>query len=131
MVSQQRSEVMGYPLLTRCPICQGELQATRLECVTCHGAVEGHFDLGNLLRLNREQFQFVELLVKNRGNINKVADEMGVSYTTARNRMDDIVTALGYNAAAGAAPSAERLDVLARLERGDVSPEDALELLKE
>lgn len=122
---------MGYPLLTQCPICQGELQATRLECVSCHGAVEGQFDLGNLLRLNREQFQFVELLVKNRGNINRVADELGVSYTTARNRMDDIVTALGYNAAANVGPSAERLDVLARLERGDLSPEVALDMLKE
>ena len=122
---------MGYPLLTRCPICEGELEATRLQCVNCHGVVEGNFDLGNLLRLNREQLQFVEILVKNRGNINKVADELGVSYTTARNRMDDIVSALGYNAPANPGPSAERLEVLARLERGDLSPEAALDILKE
>lgn len=122
---------MGYPLLTRCPICQDELQATRLECVNCHGTVEGRFDLGGLGRLNRDQLQFVELLVKNRGNINKVADELSVSYTTARNRMDDIVSTLGYNAPASQGPSAERLEVLARLERGDVSPEEALEMLKE
>lgn len=122
---------MAYPLLTRCPICDGELQATRLGCVSCHGTVEGRFELGGVLRLNRDQLQFVELLVKNRGNINKVADELGVSYTTARNRMDDIVTALGYTGAAAAGPSAERLDVLARLERGDLSPEAALEMLKE
>src|SRR6188508_631852 len=77
---------MANPLLTRCPICEGELQATRLSCVNCHGQVEGNFDLGGLLRLSREQGQFVELLVKNRGNINRVADELGVSYTTARNR---------------------------------------------
>ena len=122
---------MAYPLLTRCPICEGELLATRLTCVNCHGTVEGHFELGGLLRLNREQGQFVEILVKNRGNINKVADELGVSYTTARNRMDDIVAALGYHAPASPGPSAERLDVLARLERGDLSPEAALEMLKE
>ena len=122
---------MAYPLLTRCPICDGELQAARLVCVSCHGAVEGQFELGGLLRLNREQLQFVEILVKNRGNINKVADELGVSYTTARNRMDDIVAALGYNAPAGSGPSAERLEVLSRLERGDLSPEAALELLRE
>ncbi len=122
---------MAYPLLTRCPICEGELQATRLECVSCHGAIESRFELGGVLRLNREQLQFVEILVKNRGNINKVADELGVSYTTARNRMDDIVAALGYNAAARDTPSAERLDVLARLERGDLTPEAALDMLKE
>jgi hypothetical protein len=122
---------MAYPILTRCPICEGELQATRLECVNCHGAVESQFELGGVLRLNREQLQFVEILVKNRGNINKVADELGVSYTTARNRMDDIVAALGYNAPQREGPSAERLEVLARLERGDLSPEAALDLLKE
>ena len=122
---------MAYPLLTRCPICEGELQATRLSCANCHGQVEGQFDLGGLLRLSREQGQFVELLVKNRGNINRVADELGVSYTTARNRMDDIVAALGYQAPANLGPSAERLDVLGRLERGELSPEAALDLLKE
>jgi hypothetical protein len=122
---------MAFPLMTRCPICEGELQATRLACTSCHGAVEGQFELGGLLRLNREQGQFVEILVKNRGNINRVADELGVSYTTARNRMDDIVATLGYHAPAPAGPSAERLDVLGRLERGELSPEDALELLKE
>lgn len=122
---------MAYPLLTRCPICEGELQASRLQCINCHGAVDGQFELGGLLRLNRDQGQFVEILVKNRGNINKVADELGVSYTTARNRMDDIVAALGYNASAPAGPSAERLDVLGRLERGELSPEAALDMLKE
>lgn len=122
---------MAYPLLTRCPVCEGELQATRLECVNCRGAVESRFELGGVLRLNREQLQFVEFLVKNRGNINRVADELGVSYTTARNRMDDIVTALGYNTPPKDGPSAERLDVLARLEHGELTPEAALELLKE
>jgi hypothetical protein len=122
---------MVYPLLTRCPVCDGELQATRLECASCHGTVENRFELGGVLRLNRDQLQFVELLVKNRGNINKVADELGVSYTTARNRMDDIVAALGYHAASPQGPSAERMDVLARLERGEISPEAALEQLKE
>lgn len=122
---------MAYPLLTRCPVCDGEMQATRLECVSCHGTVENRFELGGVLRLNREQLQFVDLLVKNRGNINKVADELGVSYTTARNRMDDIVTAMGYIAPPAPGPSAERIDILARLERGELSPEAALEALKE
>ncbi len=119
---------MNYPLLTRCPICEGTLLATRLECDQCDGTVQGRFDLGGLARLKREQLQFVELLVKNRGNINSVAADLGVSYTTARSRMDDIVAALGYNTSVS--PPTERLDVLARLERGEVSPEAALDLLR-
>ncbi len=122
---------MSFPLLTRCPICTGELEATRLECVNCHGVVENHFELGGVLRLNREQLQFVEILVKNRGNINKVAEELAVSYTTARNRMDAIVAAMGYDATASAGPSAVRMEILGRLERGELSPEAALELMRE
>lgn len=125
----RQKDVQMYPLLTRCPVCEGTLAATKLECAQCHTTVENRFDLGGLLRLRRDQLQFVELLVKNRGNINSVATELGVSYTTARSRMDDIVTALGYNTAP-VAPPAERLDILARLERGELTPEAALEQLK-
>ncbi|GAC1353756.1 MAG: DUF2089 family protein [Herpetosiphon sp.] len=119
---------MNYPLLSRCPICGDTLTATRLECTACHGTVEGHFDLGGFQRLNRDQLQFVELLVKNRGNINGVAGELGVSYTTARSRMDEIVTALGYGTTVS--PPAARLEILARLERGEITPEAAMEFLK-
>jgi hypothetical protein len=93
-------------------------------------------------RLGREQLRFVEMLVKNRGNINQVAAEMGVSYTTARTRMDEIVAALGYPAAqddgerriigfaTSGQPAAERRDVLRRLEAGEITAEEALRLLK-
>lgn len=127
-----------YPILTSCPVCSGELTATRLQCVTCSTAIEGQFALGRLGRLTRDQLRFVELLVKNRGNINQVAADLGVSYTTARTRMDEIVVALGYQPtdesverrAGPGVPSAERRDVLRRLETGEISAEEALRLLK-
>ncbi len=126
-----------YPILTSCPVCSGELTATRLQCVTCGTALEGQFALGRLGRLTRDQLRFVELLVKNRGNINQVAADLSVSYTTARTRMDEIVAALGYptdepeSRAAGSGPSAtERRDVLKRLETGEITAEEALRLLK-
>lgn len=127
-----------YPILTSCPVCSGELTATRLQCVTCSTAIEGQFALGRLGRLTRDQLRFVELLVKNRGNINQVAADLGVSYTTARTRMDEIVVALGYpptdesaeRRGGAGVPSAERREVLQRLETGEISAEEALRLLK-
>lgn len=131
-----------YPILTSCPVCSGELTATRLQCATCSTAIEGQFALGRLGRLGREHLRFVELLVKNRGNINQVAAEMGVSYTTARTRMDEIVLALGYPTVqdeatdrrigfgASSQAAAERRDVLKRLEAGEITAEEALRLLK-
>ena len=56
--------------------------------------IEGRFGMGWIARLTPEQLVFVGLLVKQRGNIQKVAADLDVSYNTARNRMDEIVVAL-------------------------------------
>lgn len=122
---------MAYPILTRCPICDGELIATRLDCTNCHGAVEGQFDLGLLNRLNRDQLQLISLLVKNRGNMNRVATDLGVHYNTVRNRMDELAAAMGFQDAAPVAEAPRpQISVLEQLGRGDLSPEEALERLK-
>ena len=118
-----------YPLLTTCPVCGGSLHAVRLECGECHAAIEGQFTLGWLGRLSREQLEFVELLVKNRGNINSVASELKIAYNTARSRLDDIVAALGYIAP----PEDSRPDrraILDRLASKEISVEDAMKLLR-
>lgn len=125
---------MAYPMLTRCPICEGELLATRLDCTNCHGAVEGEFELGLLNRLTRDQLQLITLLVKNRGNMNRIATELGVHYNTVRNRMDELAAAMGFQDAGEASPAAEparpQLGVLEQLGRGDLTPEEALQRLK-
>lgn len=121
---------MAYPILTRCPICTGELQATRLECTNCEGAVEGEFELGLLKRLSADQIQLITLLVKNRGNMNRVATDLGVHYNTVRNRMDELAAAMGVPEAPAPAPDQARLDVLEQLGRGALSPEDALAQLR-
>lgn len=125
---------MTYPLLTRCPICEGEVVATRLECTNCHGAVEGEFDLGLLKRLNRDQLNLIASLVKNRGNMNRVATELGVHYNTVRNRMDELAGAMGFaNTPLDEpnAPDSQRLSVLEQLGSGRLSPEEALAQLKQ
>ena len=118
-----------YPLLTTCPVCGGELHVVRLACGQCHAAIEGDFTLGWLGRLSREQLEFVELMVKNRGNINGVASELKIAYNTARSRLDDIVAALGYTPP----PDDNRPDrriVLDRLAAKEISVEDAMKLLR-
>ena len=117
------------PILTACPVCSGELTSTRLECRVCNTALEGEFSLGRLGRLSAEQLQFVELLAQHRGNINHVANSLGVSYTTARTRMDEVAAALGASTAPSAAPN--RRTILQQLENGAISAEEALRLLQE
>jgi len=119
-----------YPLLTTCPVCGGALHAVRLSCGECHSSLEGEFTLGWLGRLSREQLEFVELMVKNRGNINGVAGELKIAYNTARSRLDDIVEALGYSAPPEANGRTDRRAVLDRLASKEISVEDAMKLLR-
>lgn len=125
-----------FPLITRDPVSGGELIVTRLECPASGVVIEGSFSLGWMARLTPEQLEFVGNLVRHRGNVQKLASEMGIAYNTARNRLDDVVEALG-----GAPEPAERqpepkvnrdrLDVLNRLAQGEISFEDALKDIKE
>jgi hypothetical protein len=117
-----------YPLITRDPVSGGELIVTRLECPESGVVIEGRFSLGWIGRLTREQLDFVELLVKYRGNIQKLAVELDIAYNTARSRLDEIVTALG-----GPPENDKRVDrraILDRLAAKEITVEEAMRLLK-
>ncbi len=117
-----------HPLITRDPVSGGELVVTRLECPSSGVAIEGRFSLGWIGRLSPEQLEFVELLVRSRGNLQKVAAELRVAYNTARNRMDDIVVALSVPA--DAAEGRDRSEILDHLSDGTIEFEEALRLLR-
>ena len=117
-----------YPLITRDPVSGGELIVTRLECPESGIVIEGRFSLGWISRLTGEQLEFAGLLVRHRGNVQKVAAEMGVAYNTARNRLDDIVAALGGPTEGEERP--DRLEVLNRLAAGEIDFAEAMRLLK-
>ena len=117
-----------HPLITRDPVSGNELIVTRLECPQSGIVIEGQFSLGWVGRLTREQMDFVELLVKNRGNIQKLAADLDIAYNTARSRLDEIVTALG-----GAPENNGRVDrrlILDRLASKEISVEEAMHLLR-
>ncbi len=117
-----------YPLLTRDPVSGEELIVTRLECPRSGVLIEGAFSLGWLAKLSSEQLAFVGSFLEQRGNLQKLAPQLGVSYNTARNRLDDIVNALGGSSERPAEP--DRLAVLRQLRAGEVSFEEAMKLLE-
>lgn len=117
-----------HPIITRDPVSGNELIVTRLESPQSGIVIEGQFSLGWIGRLSREQLDFVELLVKNRGNIQKLAQEYDIAYNTARSRLDEIVTALG--GAPEGDGRADRRMVLDRLAAKEISVEEAMHMLK-
>src|SRR5215469_187532 len=122
------------PLITRDPVTGGELLVTRLEAPQSGLVIEGTFSLGWIGRLTPEQLEFVGHLVRNRGNVQKVAADLNIAYNTARNRLDDIVAALNMSDVDSEVASAEqererRTEVLQRLSKGEIEFDEAIGLL--
>ena len=121
------------PVIGQCPICGESLAVTRLHCRHCDTAVEGHFTLGRLYQLNSEQLHFVETFIRCEGKINRVEQEMGLSYPAVRARLSEVIRSLGYEVGKsdGEGVSEElRREILAQLSEGKISSEEALELLR-
>ncbi len=118
------------PLITKDPVTGGELLVTRLEGPESGIVIEGTFSLGWMGRLTPEQLAFVGLLVKHRGNVQKLATELNVAYNTARNHLDDIVAAL-ERPPERKGRSWQRLEILEHLAEGEIGFEDAMRLLKD
>lgn len=118
-----------YPLLTRDPASGEELLVTRLESPASGVVIAGRFHLGWIGRLTPTQLEFVGLLVLHRGNVQKLAAALRVSYNTARARLDEIVTALGGRPDEEEPPS--RKEVLDRVASGDLSVDEAIKQLRE
>jgi hypothetical protein len=115
------------PLITHDPVNGDELIVTRLEGLRSGIVIEGRFSLDWMGRLTPQQLIFVGLLVKHRGNIQRLASELNVAYNTARNHLDEIVAVLEYPPEHEGA--SESSNILEQLSKGEISFEDALDLL--
>lgn len=118
--------------LNKCPVCEGELTVTRLHCDTCDTTIQGRFSNGAFGILAPDQLDFIETFVRVEGKMNRMADEMGISYPTLRNRLHEIIRALGYEPGKDEIadiPDEKRLVVLEQLDSGSISAEEAMRLL--
>lgn len=121
------------PVIGQCPICQDTLHVTRLQCRNCDTALEGHFTLGRLYQLSPEQLRFVEIFLKCEGKINRVEQEIGLSYPAVRARLTDVVHAMGYELGESEPEpisNETRQQVLADLSAGHLSADEALQILR-
>jgi hypothetical protein len=124
-------------LLTRDPASGAELVVTRLWCPTSGVVVEGEFALGWIGKLSPDQLEYVGLLLSCRNNMQRLANELGVSYNTARARLDEIVVAIGgppedeeTRPVHPVANEANRLRILEALAAGEITHDDAVNGLR-
>jgi hypothetical protein len=121
-----------YPVIGKCPVCGDVLSVTRLHCRNCDSALEGQFTLGRFYQLSPQQLSFVETFIRCEGKLTRVQEELGMSYPTARARLTDVIQALGYEVDEGEGDVSpqERKTILERLATGELSSEQAVEMLK-
>ncbi len=75
-----------------CPSCAGRMKVQRLHCANCETSIEGAFELPVLNYLNSEELDFVLQFVKTSGSIKDMSTQLGLSYPTVRNMLDDLIT---------------------------------------
>jgi hypothetical protein len=126
---------LSKSIATHCPICSGELVIGRLCCTSCDSRIETELPFDPLMRLPEEMRQFVLTFLRCRGNIREVEKELGISYPTVCKRLDQVNDLLAGkpvvqsgNGQTGKRPS--RDEILARLERGEITAKEAAGLLK-
>ncbi len=123
------------PIPTRCPLCSGELTVTKIYCRDCDTTYEGRFSSGPFSSLTQEQLNFIITFVRCEGKITRVEDEIGLSYPTIRNRLHEVIRALGFEpGGSDEAPGLtdkDRQRILEDLDAGVIGAEEAMRLLRE
>ncbi len=125
-----------FEIPRKCPVCGETLVITRVYCSNCDTTIEGHFHATEspFAALTPEQLQFVLTFVRCEGRFTRLEDELQLSYPTLRNRLNEIIRALGYEPGKEETPlrltAEERRQILEDLEKGKISSQVAQNLLR-
>lgn len=132
-MASQHQAPQSYPQPKACPTCQSALTVTALACDTCGTEVHGHFRRCEFCGLDDDERGLLRVFLATRGNIKEIERYLGVSYPTARARVDGLIAAVGANDGhrkdTDRSGSTERRDVLDRVADGTLDVGVALELL--
>ena len=104
------------------------MNASELSCEECGAKLVSRFELCAACRLPEDMYAFLITFVKTRGSIKDMEKELGVSYPTVRGRLDELQRLMGFTPGGSVQPAKEVLDML---ERGEISTEEAEEMLKQ
>ena len=124
-----------------CPVCGDDLIVTRKGCRTCGTELAGEFANCTYCGLDTAELDLLQVFLSSRGNLREVEKHLGVSYPTARARLDAVVDKLGFTTS-GEAPGGDDIEpdeptqefspqeqILARVASGEISADMAATLL--
>lgn len=131
-----------HPVLTTCPVCKHELNVVKLHCEHCDTEVTGTFTLSKFNYLETEKLYFIEIFIKNRGNIKAIEKELNISYPTVKKMLDEVIVGLGYSVDFDEEEDIKEKEnkkdlknqikqtILEQIEKGQMTVNEALEALK-
>lgn len=123
-----------HPQPTRCPICSDKMIVTQVACENCGVSINGQFIANRFSQLDAEHLHFLEVFLRNRGMLAGVERELGISYPTARNKLDALLLALGLTPATAEDLNGhfaeQRREILDLLEQGAITAEEAARKLR-
>jgi hypothetical protein len=90
-------------------------------------AIEGNFELPPLARLVQEDQIFITAFGRCHGSIKEMEELFGISYPTVKNRLNRIAAQLEF---VEINPPPSALDLLKRLERGEIGVDETLKKLE-
>ena len=118
-----------------CPFCSGEVLIKEVECKSCNTIIKGEFRQNRFSLFSNEQLYFIEIFLKNEGNIKLVEKDLGISYPTVKNKLQKIIEVLGYSAQITKEElkqkSSEKIKLLNELKNGKTNLEKTLKKLGE
>ena len=103
---QPMERAQAHRLPAHDPIAGGPLIVTEIEAVESGITLRGRFEIPRFARLNDDQARYLETFLRCRGMLNSVEKELGISYPTARARLDGVLKALDLHAVREEAPGA-------------------------
>lgn len=120
---------------TECPICGQQVTVTRFYCPSCNTRVDGNFEIETdpFSSLTPEQINFLLAFVRAEGRLNRLEEVLGISYPTLKNRLNEVIRALGYEPEQEKpriVSAAERMAILEDLEKGRITHDQALRYLQ-
>lgn len=112
-----------------CPSCSGKLVVTELRCSECKTTIRGSFDLPVFSSLSSEEEKFLRIFLAARGSIKEVEKQLNISYPTVKARLDALLNKLGLGSLQAEAKRG-RMVIVEQLERGEITAQQAVSLLK-
>ena len=104
-----------------------EIVVERIRLKNRQVAIEGSFGLPPLSRLSFEDQTFIVAFIRSHGSIKDMESLFGISYPTVKNRLNRISEQLEF---VEINPPPDREEVLDRLEKGEISVEEAEKILR-